>query len=281
MKPVTRPVNDDTMAQAPVKSLLQSMQYRFTATGSVAYTESYSRVQTPQGLAALGNIAMPWKPDSDVLTVHKFELLRGDKVIDILAAGQTFEVLRRENNLEYSALDGILTATLQPSGMEVGDVVHIAFSLRRESRLLPDPELIVLGLNDMPLSRVELRATWDKGVPMHWRATEQVKGIKESRNGNLVELNWIANQLTPITQPKNVPWRYWQEPPASPSAVTARGTMSRRKSARCTRRPRRWSRDLRSRRKRAPLPMRPRTRRPGSKPCCAWRRTAYVTCSLA
>ena len=149
VKPVARPVNDDTMSQAPIKSMLQVMQFRFAATGSESYTETFTRVQTPQGLTALGNFSLPWRPDSDVLTVHRFQLLRGEQVIDILAAGQTFEILRRENNLERAALDGILTATIQPHGMEVGDVLNVAFTVRRVAeqpqppRLLPhreDPE---------------------------------------------------------------------------------------------------------------------------------------------
>jgi hypothetical protein len=211
VRPVATPVNDDTMADAPAKSMLVSHQIRFTPGGSTVYMESFMRVQTPQGLQSLGAMNLPWKPDSDALVVHKFHLLRGTQVIDILASGQSFEVLRRENNLEYSALDGILTATLQPSGVEVGDVINVAFSLQRESRLIAVPELVSLGFNSFPFARVEWRATWDKKVPIRWRATQDVDGIKESRNGNQVELTWTATNLSPIDQPQDVPFRYWRD----------------------------------------------------------------------
>src|SRR5262245_55950937 len=113
LKPVTLPKDDGSEADAPARILMRSYQLRFTPTSAETYIESWVRVQTPQGLQALGNIVLPWKPDTDLLTVHHCELIRGDKVIDSLADGQKFEVVRRENNLEYAALDGVLTAVLQ------------------------------------------------------------------------------------------------------------------------------------------------------------------------
>ena len=69
------------------------------------------------------NIAFGWRPDSDVLVIHKVHIIRGDQVIDLLANGQTFTILRRETGLEEAMLDGRLTATLQPEGLQVGDNV--------------------------------------------------------------------------------------------------------------------------------------------------------------
>jgi len=212
VKPITAPKDDGTMAQAPSKILLRNHQLRFTSTGLDTYAESYIHIQTAQGLQFFGSLTLPWKPDTDVLTVHKFHLLRGDKVIDVLAEGQKFEVLRRENNLEYSALDGMLTAALQPSGMQVGDIVDFAFSIHHEESLSFSPDFVLAGFDLAPISRLEVRATWDKSLPLRWKATEEVKGVKETRTGNQVELTWTAANLGPVTQPTNLPLRFWREP---------------------------------------------------------------------
>ena len=211
VQPIVQPRNDETMAQAPAKVLLRSHQLRFTSAGLETYTETFVRLQTAQGLQALGSLALPWKPDTDVLTVHKYQLLRGNQVVDILANGQKFEVLRRENNLEYAALDGNLTAAIQASGMEVGDVVNIAYTVRRDMQLSTAPEFILAGFNELPISRVEVRATWDKSVALRWQATPEVVGIKEKRGGNQVEVTWTATNLVPITQPRDVPPRFWKD----------------------------------------------------------------------
>lgn len=212
LKPVMLPNDDGTQADAPAKVLMRSYQLRFTAGGMETYIESYVRVQTPQGLQGLGNIALPWKPDTDLLTVHHCELLREGKVIDLIASGEKFEVLRRENNLEYAALDGVLTAVLQPHGMQVGDVLRLAFTVKRESTLLPLPETALAEFSAGPLANLEVRASWDRGTPMRWQASQDVKGVREARNGKEVEVTWSAQNLEPIAQPDNVPSRYWRYP---------------------------------------------------------------------
>jgi tetratricopeptide (TPR) repeat protein len=229
VEPVPVPKDDGNMADAPAKALLRSYQLRFTETSSENYSEDYIRLQTPQGVQALGNIVLPWRPDTDVFTVHKFHLLRGDEVIDILANGQTFEVLRRENNLEHAALDGILTATIQPHGMEVGDVLNVAFSIKRESKLIPNPETLIAGVAEMPpAATVELRVVWDKRVPLKWRATSQVTGIRESRKDSNVELRWKARELVPAEQPNDVPARFWVEPVIEFSSFASWNEVSRK-----------------------------------------------------
>jgi tetratricopeptide (TPR) repeat protein/transglutaminase-like putative cysteine protease len=212
VKPVAVPKHDGSMPDAPARALLRSYQLRFTADSTEWHFESFVRLQTPAGLQSLGNLVLPWKPDSDVLTVHKCELIRGDRTIDLLGDGKKFEVLRRENNLEYAALDGVLSAVLQPAGMEVGDILHLAFSVKRAPQLIGAPEIILADFSDGPIARVELRAQWDKAVPVRWRASQDMKGVKETRVGKGVELSWEADNLEPLNQPSNVPSRFLRYP---------------------------------------------------------------------
>src|SRR5579862_1517897 len=122
-------------SSAAARLLLQDIQTRFGPDGDETYVESAIRFQTPQGLQA-GTVALPWNPETDTLTVHKVHIVRGDQVIDVLGAGQTFTVLRRETNLEAATLDGVLTAALQPEGLQVGDTLDLAFTVRRHDPAL-------------------------------------------------------------------------------------------------------------------------------------------------
>jgi tetratricopeptide (TPR) repeat protein len=227
VKPVTTPKDDGAMAEAPAKVMLRSYQLRFGSSTSEWYVESFIRLQTPQGLQALSNIVLPWKPDTDVLTVHKCQLLRGNQVIDLLAGGRKFEVMRRENNLEYAALDGMLSATLQPEGGEVGDILNLAFSVKRESRLIKGPELLLNDLADGPNARVEVRAAWDKSVPIRWRASQDASGAKEVRVGNDMEVTWVGEKLEPLDQADNVPTRFWRLPEIEFSSYKSWNDVSR------------------------------------------------------
>ena len=69
----------------PVQILLLDNQAHFGPDADEAYSETAMRVQTPQGLQAIGSISREWDPDKDTLTIHKLHILRGDKVIEVIA----------------------------------------------------------------------------------------------------------------------------------------------------------------------------------------------------
>lgn len=196
------------MTEAPVRVIYQNRQLQFAQNTAASFIDSYIQAQTPEGLSAIGSLNLPWRSDLDVLTIHKVHLLRGDKVIDVLASGQAFTILRREDRLEYSMLDGVLTASLQPAGIEVGDILNIAFTLERTQTVLGSPDFSYSDLDLVRIDKLDMRATWEKPTAIRWFATPEVKGIKESRKGPRTEVTWSATDLGPITQPTNVPYRF-------------------------------------------------------------------------
>ena len=127
VRPVEAPKAPTKISEGPARLLLSSQQVNFEAGRQSVYLETAIRIESPQGLAA-GNIALPWNPATDALTVHRLTIERGDRSIDVLAAGQKFTVVRREANLENATLDGVLTASIQPEGLQVGDTLRFAGS---------------------------------------------------------------------------------------------------------------------------------------------------------
>ncbi len=193
---------------APVRQLRIDQQLHFGAEGDSVYYESVVRIQTSQGLAAMGTIALPWNPDSTTLTVHRLEIRRGAETIDVLA-DQTFTVLRRENRLEYAMLDGVLTATLQPEGLEVGDTVVLAFTLTRKDSVTGDwSENYITGLPDSPAEQYQLRALWDSSRPIRWRLDQGLEPPKVTRKGGETELVFDLKGLKPPKPPAGAPARY-------------------------------------------------------------------------
>ena len=170
VKPLPALKTDSPVTGAPFRQLRLDEQVHFGPEGDSIYIESVVRLQTAQGLSAMGTIALPWNPDSTTLTVHKLEIRRGAETIDVLA-DQAFTVLRRENRLEYAMLDGVLTATMQPEGLEVGDIVTLAFTLTRKDSVVGD-----FSENYLPappadqVDQIQLRVLWDpKAKPIRYR----------------------------------------------------------------------------------------------------------------
>jgi tetratricopeptide (TPR) repeat protein len=207
VKPVAIPTASAKPDEAPVRILLSDQQILLDRDGQTVYSEVALKLQTPQGLAA-GNISFPWRPDTDTLTVHKLLIRRGDQVIDVLASGQTFTVLRREQNLENATLDGMLTATIQPEGLQVGDIIDFAASISSSDPIMKGHvEQIAAAWNGIPVGRAHLRMQWPTTLPARLRAP-YFPAAKPIKAGGVTSVEFALDNLEPLVPPKGAPLRY-------------------------------------------------------------------------
>jgi len=193
-----------------VQPLLLLAEGRYLKNGLTEYhLASATLIQTPEGLSALGTVTIPWQPDMADLIVNKVTILRNGKTIDLLAGGQSFTVLRRENNLESAVLDGVLTATLQPEGLSVGDVLTVSFTLRMKPQALAfRPEDLSMLMHGFPIRRVHYRQLWEKGVDLRWTATDAMGKPKVTKTGWGTELLLDRTDAEGPEPPKGAPLRY-------------------------------------------------------------------------
>ncbi|PTQ12047.1 hypothetical protein CLG96_05575 [Sphingomonas oleivorans] len=208
VKPLTPPNASAKPDEAPVRILLSDQQVALEPGRQTIYSEVALRIQTPQGLAA-GNISFPWRPDTDVLTVHKLLIRRGDQTIDVLASGQTFTVVRREQNLESATLDGVLTANIQPEGLQVGDVLEFAASVSSSDPTLKGHvEQIAGAWNGFPIGRAHLRMQWPTTLPARLRQAASLPALKPVKAGSATSVELSLDDVKPIIPPKGAPPRY-------------------------------------------------------------------------
>src|ERR1700733_5257332 len=151
--------------------LLEDSQDKFAADGLDSYWERAERIDTPQGLATMGNVAFDWNPDTENLLIHRVRIIRGDKIIDLLANGQKFIVLRRENKLEEAMLDGTLTAAIQPEGLQVGDILDIAVGYESRDPIQHGRSARILTMPTAPTDLFAIRELWPNGETPRWRIT--------------------------------------------------------------------------------------------------------------
>ena len=166
-------------------------------------------MQTPQGLAGTGNLEFSWQPGMSELVIHKVQIVRAGKAIDLIPADQAFTVLRRENNLEGAVLDGTLTAVLQPEGLTLGDIVNVAWTLRaKRMPAAPGAENFLSLAHGLPTRQLRFRETWEDGVPMRWRATEAVGKPRLRKKGGINELTLELENAQGPKPPDNAPPRF-------------------------------------------------------------------------
>lgn len=208
VRPLAIPADVAKADDAPIRILLSDQQISLERGKQTTYTEVAIKIQTPQGLAA-GNVSFPWRPDTDTLTVHKLAIRRGDQIIDVLESGQTFTVVRREQNLENATLDGVLTANIQPEGLQVGDVVDFAVSISSSDPTMKGhAEQIAAAWNGFTVGRAHLRLQWPTSLPIRLRQVGGLPPLKPVKAGGLTSVEFALDNVQPIQPPKGAPARF-------------------------------------------------------------------------
>lgn len=156
----------------------------------------------------LGNIAVAWNPAAGAPTVHAVKIYRGSEVIDVMRT-TSFEVLRREDQLEAARLDGLLTAVLRVPDLRVGDELEVALTIRENDPTLKDLNsgLLVLAPSPSP-GRFRLGLDWTEGKEPHLKLSPDMAAVAKRRERGLtVDLDHPAV----LSPPKDAPPRFnWQ-----------------------------------------------------------------------
>jgi len=206
--PTAVPVAPNAPADAPLALLLTDHQIVFEPGKTSIYSEVAMKVQTAQGLAA-GNISIPWSPATDAVTVHKLHIRRDDKIIDVLASGQTFTTLRRESNLEAAMLDGRLTANIQPEGLQVGDTVILATTVEHSDPVLKGHvEAVFATWNGTPIKLGRARLIWAEDMRLKLRQSSELPSTQPALRNGKKSLQLELHDIEPIVPPKGAPLRF-------------------------------------------------------------------------
>lgn len=150
------------------------------------YATTAVRIDTPEGLAKAGTVSLNWAPEHGDLIIHAIRILRAGKVIDVLAGGKQFTVLRREAKLEALQLNGVLTATLSVEGLQVGDVLQTTFSVTDRDPALQGHANTGAPLVPLPaqLGFGRVRVMWSDADKIRWKTyLSDVNPVETAKGG--------------------------------------------------------------------------------------------------
>lgn len=156
----------------------------------------------------LGNISIAWNPSSDTPIVHAIKLFRDDQVIDVLK-DSSFEILRREEQLEMAKLDGTLTAVLRIPDLRVGDELEVDLTTFANDPTLGHNEAGLLMLTPSPsLGRYRLGLSWDQGHKPNLKMTDDMTAAMTTGER---AVDFRFDNPAVLSPPKDAPARYqWQ-----------------------------------------------------------------------
>ena len=138
-----------------------------------SFTDTAFKITSPEMLTQVGTLSLVWQPEHGDVIVHRLEIVRDGQVIDALARGDRFEVIRREAGLEQMSIDGRLTATHQVSGLRVGDTLRLTASTTERDDVLDGHADLIAGLMTEPLKLGggAVRVVWPKDEAVAWKVS--------------------------------------------------------------------------------------------------------------
>lgn len=204
-----RPIDASALtAESPLYPIFDT-QERLDNGTVWSYRNIVTRMATPEVIQQAGTLSIPWQPAKGDLIIHQIEIIRGAQRIDALAGGKKFEVLRREKQLERFSIDGELTATLAVEGLQVGDLLHVVFSISRKEDVIAPAmqDAALLPAEPLPMGYVRTRLVWPETSNVKYKLLAEGGSPKVSvRNG---EREVVIEGLMPkpAELPSDVPAR--------------------------------------------------------------------------
>lgn len=191
----------------PARLVFLDSQVRFDEDSQSNYSNLAIKFQTAEGLSG-GNLQFAWRPETQDLTIHKVLIHRGDETIDVLESGQTFTVLRREQNLEMAMLDGTLTATMFPEGLQVGDVLEFASTIVDRDPVTAGHAEVSMGPVNHPVDHLSFKVEWPEGRQVNLARTDDLPDWRRSRKGGTETVEFALRNVEPLALPRLAPVRY-------------------------------------------------------------------------
>ena len=185
----------------------QDIQVHLDEQGQLHYTGYRIKILHANALQA-GNLSIAWDPASGAAVVHSIKVHRGSEVIDALN-DTTFEILRREDQLEAAMLDGTLTAVARIADLRVGDELEFAHTVRFKDPTVGNKDAGLLYLPPVtPPGRYRMGLSWDEGQQPTIKMTEDLTPVAQ-KDERAVEIRF--DNPVNLTPANDAPPRfYWQ-----------------------------------------------------------------------
>jgi len=170
------------------------------------YTHQNQRIALLDSRALeIGNLSLVWNPDVGSPTVHRLLVHRDGDVIDILK-DNSFEVVRQEDQLEHSMLNGYLTAILRVPDLRVGDELEWSHTTPTHDLTLGNRNYGMLSLaGAIQSGAYKSRISWESGQEPSLQYTDDIKDLIE-RSSDSVSISFNNPKI--VSPPKDAPLRY-------------------------------------------------------------------------
>ncbi len=168
------------------------------------------KVLGPTGLQELSTLKITYAPSYNRASVHYVRVRRNGLIHDLLSR-QTFNILQRENSLEYNLYDGRLTGVLLLEDVRPGDTLEYAYSVRGQNPIFGGKFLGSFEMRySIPIQLRYCRLRVPAGRTIEITADTPYTLPKPADEGGHSTYVWREKNVPALTMEEDVP--SWYDP---------------------------------------------------------------------
>ena len=188
--------------------LLSDRQVFWDGEIETSYNRRARKIIERQGLEDAASVDIDFDPSRETLTLHHLRLLRGSNWID-LTDDVSFDLLRREKELENGIVDGELTAHAYLKDVRVGDILDVAYSRVFADPLFKGTFTAAKGMEStVPLGMRRFRVTVPEDMAFAYKAHALDIEPDVVNSKGLKTLSWTLMDPEPVPDEDNIPDAY-------------------------------------------------------------------------
>lgn len=191
-----------------IQYLLMDDQVRVVDGVVEAFRRTARRVVTPAGLEGGVDVMVDWHPAWQDLTMNWVRVRRGDQVLEPVEP-QHLRVLQREQELEWGVLHDQHTLAIFVPGLQVGDIVDVAFTKRGSNPALTGRYAgdYWLAWPGRTIVQRDLRVVWRGKRPLFVRLLGGAEAAVVSKTRWGEEHRWsVGGEPVPEREPWTPSW---------------------------------------------------------------------------
>jgi len=179
--------------------------YQENVAASSLYVRMVYQPRTAEGVEQCSTVMVNYDPAYQMLTFHHISVTR-DGAASSRLDRTAVSLLRRETAIEWSMLDGTVTASIVLKDIRPGDVVDYAYTVRGRNPALRGTFVdTFLQGSGYAVARERIRVLCPSARPLRYQAVGTTAEPRIARSGGTTEYVWQWSDLVPLTTEDETP----------------------------------------------------------------------------
>jgi hypothetical protein len=201
---VERSLEPNTPGKAGTNPVLL-LDQQYHATRREQYQRTVRRLDTIQAVQDAAQWRQDFDPATERLIIHSLGVSRGGRRVEN-AKPERLRLLQREENLDQLIIDGLATVVVLLEDARSGDIVDLAFSVQRETRVFRDRFWFFATVpSHIAVLNYSLSVRFATERPMRWKSNDTKLAPATREDGTDTEWTWQASNPVAIEMEPNVP----------------------------------------------------------------------------